>query len=260
MKVDRREFLLFAAGSALACDAAMASGGAPSGARVKAIAFDAFPIFDPRPVATRAEALFPGQGSALMSAWRTRQFEYQWLRALSGRYADFLQATEAALLFSARQLNLAVSVDQKQQLMAGWSNLEVWPDVPEAIEALHQAGLRLVILSNMTRQVLAQGLQKARLGGLFEDILSTDQIRSYKPDPRAYQLAIDRLKLRRDEILFAPSAGWDVAGAKWFGYPTYWVNRLNAAPEELGVDADGTGPDLRSLVRSLTGPEAATSG
>ena len=36
--------------------------------------------------------------------------------------------------------------------------------------------------------------------------------------------------------------------AKSFGYPTFWVNRLRTAPEELGVVPDGTGKDLRDLM------------
>jgi 2-haloacid dehalogenase len=60
-----------------------------SPSRYRAVAFDAFPVFDPRPIAALAETVFPGRGAALNDLWRTRQFEYQWLRALSGRYADF---------------------------------------------------------------------------------------------------------------------------------------------------------------------------
>jgi 2-haloacid dehalogenase len=249
MNVDRREFLRLAAGGALASRTSIAPADAKSASGFRAIAFDALPIFDPRPVAARVEALFPSKGSAIMNTWRTRQFEYQWLRALSGRYADFLQATEDGLLFTCKQLKLDLSADQQRQVMSEWSNLRVWPDVPEAINALHQAGLRLTVLSNMTSSVLADGLKKARLDGMFEAILSTDQIRSYKPDPRSYQLAIDRLQLRREEILFVAFAGWDVAGAKWFGYPTFWVNRFDTPAEELGVEADAAGQDLTSLTR-----------
>ena len=83
----------------------------------------------------------------------------------------------------------------------------------------------------------------------FESVVSTDQIRSYKPDPRAYQLAIDTLQLQREEILFVAFAGWDVAGAKWFGYPTFWANRLGSPMEELGVEADASGTGLNALVR-----------
>jgi len=89
MTLKRRDFLHLATASAAAgifSPAARAS----AAVRPKAIAFDAFPIFDPRPVFSLAEQLFPGKGSELGNAWRTRQFEYQWLRALAGRYADFL--------------------------------------------------------------------------------------------------------------------------------------------------------------------------
>jgi 2-haloacid dehalogenase len=95
MPVKRREFLTLAAGGVAA-----RVGLSPLRAQTvtpppfKAIAFDAFPIFDPRPVFGLAETLFPGNGTAFSNAWRTRQFEYQWLRALSGHYADFWQTTE----------------------------------------------------------------------------------------------------------------------------------------------------------------------
>jgi 2-haloacid dehalogenase len=251
VNLDRREFLLLAAGNAVDCGSPMASAEAIAPSRFRAIAFDAFPVFDPRPIAALAESLFPDKGNAIMNVWRTRQFEYQWLRALSGRYADFLQATEESLLFTTKQLKLELSADQQKRLMSEWSHLTVWPDVPEAINTLRKTGLRLVVLSNMTAAVLADGLKRARLENMFEAVLSTDQIRSYKPDPRSYQLAMDELQLRREEILFVAFAGWDVAGAKWFGYPTYWVNRLDATPEVLGVEADAAGPDLNSLTRFI---------
>jgi 2-haloacid dehalogenase len=248
LNVHRREFLQLVAGSALGCGTAAASAGPKQATKLRAIAFDAFPIFDPRPISALIETIFPGRANAIMNAWRARQFEYQWLRALSGRYADFLQATEEALVFTSNQLRLDLSADQRQQLMSQWSNLSLWPDAPEAINALHEAGIRLTILSNMTRSALVKGLKGARLHSLFEAILSTDQVRSFKPDPRTYRLATDRLQLPRDAILFVPSAGWDVAGAKWFGYPTFWVNRFEAPAEQLGVAADGAGEDLSSLV------------
>jgi 2-haloacid dehalogenase len=258
MKVERRAFLQLAAGGALGAGTSVTVGDTKPVSGLRAIAFDAFTIFDPRPVAARAEALFPVQGAALMNTWRTRQFEYQWLRALSGRYADFLQATEEALQFAAMQVNLDLSVEARQQLMLEWSTLQLWPDAAESLTALRRSGKRLVLLSNMTEAVLTQGLQRGRIDALFEAVLSTDRIRSYKPDPRSYQLAVDRLQLRRDEILFAPFAGWDVAGAKWFGYPTFWVNRLDAPAEPLGVAADASGRDLAALLR-FAGPSNSPS-
>jgi 2-haloacid dehalogenase len=103
----------------------------------------------------------------------------------------------------------------------------------------------------MTAKMLEAGIKHAGLEGMFEHVLSTDQIRTYEPDPRAYQLAMDAFQLRREDLLFVAFGGWDVAGAKWFGYPTFWVNRLNLPGEELGVSPDAMGRDLADLVNFI---------
>jgi 2-haloacid dehalogenase len=254
MPLDRRGFLQLAAGGVVAT-ALTSRFGARMGSRLltpprfKAVAFDAFAIFDPRPVSALAETIFPGRGAELSGAWRTRQFEYQWLRALSGRYANFWRTTEDALVFAARQLRLELTKESRERLMQAHLRLGAWPDVAAALAALKEMGLRLAFLSNMTPQLLEAGIANAGLGGLFEHVLSTDRLEVFKPDPRAYQMAIDAFGLAREEIVFVPFAGWDAAGAGWFGYPTYWVNRLGAPAEELGVTADATGPDLSGLAK-----------
>jgi 2-haloacid dehalogenase len=69
MFVDRRKFVTLAAGGAAAAAAiAPAANGAQT--RIKAIAFDGFPIIDPRPVFAKAEEIFPGKGLELSNAWR----------------------------------------------------------------------------------------------------------------------------------------------------------------------------------------------
>ncbi len=253
MTLNRRNFLQLAAGSVLAGSMLLSAFPAVSladrarRAGFRAIAFDAFPIFDPRPIAALAETLFPGNGPALMNAWRVRQFEYQWLRALSGQYADFLQTTRDGLLFAAHQLQLEIPPAKEEALMVSWSNLQVWPDAADGAKVLHDAGLRLALLSNMTAGMLTAGLERAGLESMFEAVISTDRIRSYKPDPQAYRLGVEVLGLRKEEILFVAFAGWDVAGAKWFGYPTFWLNRASSLQEVLGVEADATGSDLAAL-------------
>lgn len=216
--------------------------------RIQALAFDAFPIFDPRPIAKAAEEVFPGQGQDLMAAWRTRIFEYQWLRALGGEYEDFMQAAESALIFAATSMELELTPDHKDRLLSEFMSLNVWPDVPAAIKQLREMDVELVFLSNMTSEMLRNGLKKAGLEEDFVHVISTDRIRSYKPASGAYDLGVQELSLEKDEILFVAFAGWDVAGAKWYGYPTFWVNRLGSPLEELGVAPDGTSRDLSGLI------------
>ena len=68
-------------------------------------------------------------------------------------------------------------------------------------------------------------VKNSGLEGFFEGHLCTDKVGVFKPDPRAYQMGVDAFGLKKEEIAFAAFAGWDAAGAKWFGYPTFWVNR-----------------------------------
>jgi 2-haloacid dehalogenase len=221
--------------------------------KVRAIAFDAFALFDPRPIAALVEQLFPGPGNELTREWRSRQFEYTWLRALSGSYADFWQVTSDALTFAGKRLKIDIAPEQRDRLMNAYLDLKAWPDVPPALDALKEMGCRCAILSNFTPTMLQRCITSAGLEGRFEHVLSTDERRTYKPDPRAYQLGIDVLKTARAEVLFVAFAGWDAAGAKSFGYPTYWANRLKLPAEELGATADETADDCSRLVTFLGG-------
>jgi 2-haloacid dehalogenase len=246
--IDRRSFLLTAAGVATAGVSSLSTAG--TSPRVfKAVAFDAFPVFDPRPVFALAENFFPGRGAELSNAWRTRQFEYQWLRTLSGHYADFWRTTQDALVFAGKLLKLELSADRRDRLMQAYLELKAWPDAPAALRALKAAGLRLVFTSNMTEKLLQAGISNSGLHGVFDHVLSADRVKAHKPDPSAYRMAMTELRLPRDEILFVAFAGWDAAGAKTFGYPTFWVNRLDFPPEELDAVPDGCGRDLTDLLQ-----------
>ena len=166
MPLDRREFLqLTAGGFAAGLVGVTARAQAEASPRFKAIAFDAFTTFDPRPVFALAERLFPNRGTELSNAWRTRQFEYAWLRTLSGRYVDFWQVTQEALIFGAKLLKLELSVENRQALMGAYLELKAYPEVPAALQSLKQAGLRLAFLSNMTPKMLDAAIRNAGLEG-----------------------------------------------------------------------------------------------
>jgi 2-haloacid dehalogenase len=252
VRLDRRAFIAGSVGAVVAGkDVTATAANAQTRRPIRAVLFDAFPLFDPRPVLAIAERVDPEKGAMLVQAWRTRQFEYQWLRALGDRYVDFWQATEDSLAFAARQVGLALTTEKQKQLMAPYADLAVWPDVAETLPMIERLGVKLGMLSNLTGSMLESGLAKAKLRSLFAHVLSTDRVRSYKPARPAYQLGMDTLGLERSEILFVAFAGWDVAGAVWFGYPTYWLNRLGSVTEELDATPLGTGTNLQSLLAFL---------
>jgi 2-haloacid dehalogenase len=246
--LNRRSFVSLVAGAAAATAISAEEATAlVSGAKVKAIAFDGFTVFDGRPVAAMAERVFPEHGEELGALWRTRQFEYTWLRTVGQRYVDFWQITEEALTFACKSLKLEPTAADRDRLMHCYLELKAWPDALTALKGLKAKGLRLAFLSDFTAKMLDQAVKNSGLEGIFDDHLSTDRVKAFKPDPRAYGMAMNAFGLRKEEIVFAAFGGWDAMGSKWFGYPTFWVNRAHAVVEELGMVPDGVGGDLNDL-------------
>lgn len=220
--------------------------------QIKAVAFDALAVFDVRPVFTLAEEFYPGRAIELANLWRTRQFEYAWLRTLSKRYSDFWSVTDDALVFAANTLKLELTNEKRTRLVESYLALKCWPDALAVLHTLKNAGIRLAVLSNFTLRMLESCVRSGGLESVFDHLLSTDRVQAYKPDPRAYQMGIDAFGLKREEILFAAFAGWDASGAKLFGYPTFWVNRQRQPREQLDAIPDGEGQGMTDLVRFLS--------
>lgn len=218
---------------------------------IAAVVFDAFPIFDPRPIFAGLEKIVPGRSKELDDLWRARQFEYTWLRTAAGQYEDFWKVTRDGLTYAAEALKIDLEPQQADAIMDAYLGLKAWPDARPALDTLRESGLRLGFLSNFTPAMLQAAIASAGLQGYFEQVLSTDLIGTFKPDPNAYRMPTDAFDLPVSNILFVPFAGWDAAGAKWFGYETFWVNRLGTPPEVLGVRVDGMGRDLDDLVAYL---------
>jgi len=256
LTMSRREFLSLVS-AAIAAETFAApplAGSPPSPAqspKIRGICFDLFTIFDPRSVAHAAEALVPGRGMELWNAWKTRQFEYSWLRAAAQRYADFEAVTEQALLYAANERTISLAPQATRQLVHAYSELELWPDARAALLAWKKAGLKLAPLTNYSPPMLARLVARSGLGGLFDAVISSDAARTFKPDPRAYALGPAALRLPSEQIAFAAFGGWDAAGAKWFGFPTFWVNRLGVTAEQL-VAPDAAGADLAQLAHWIS--------
>jgi 2-haloacid dehalogenase len=143
--------------------------------------------------------------------------------------------------------------EKRDLLLGAYLALKTWPEVTPVLRILKAAGIRLSLLSNLTPAMLEGSINSAALDGVFDYVLSTDRVQTYKPDRAAYRLGVEAFGLLKEDILFVAFAGWDACGAKAFGYPTFWVNRLALPLEELGqiVDAEGkTLDDLKVFVFS----------
>ncbi len=128
------------AGAALLSAKRARAKAANGGGGYRAVVFDGFTLFDPRPIAALASQLFPEKGAELMNLWRVKQFDYQWLSALFGHYRDFWACAEGALTFAARSLKIELNPDARDRLMHSWLQLKPWPDVAPALRISARIG------------------------------------------------------------------------------------------------------------------------
>ena len=214
----------------------------------QAIIFDAYgTLFDVFSIGALAERLFPGKGTAVAELWRDKQIEYTRLRTLSNTYKPFWEVTQDALVFTCRKLALDLTLEAQTQIMGQYAKLQAFPENLPVLQALKAAGLKLAILSNGNPEMLEAAVQAAGMQGLFTQILSVHSVQKFKTAPEAYQLGPDMLGIPAKDTLFVSSNGWDVCGAAWFGYKTFWVNRAHAPLEELGVTPNGQGQSLTDV-------------
>ena len=243
----------------------------------KAVIFDAYgTLFDVHSVIAAAEQMFPGHGTALSQLWRQKQIEYTQLRTLAAsvdapgaHYRPFWDITLDALRFAAKKLQLTLGRAAEKRLMDEYACLSAFPDALPALHALRDGAPNLstpptparnepisrpglAILSNGNPQMLDIAIKSAGMTGLFDHVLSIDAVRAYKPSPTAYALGPQAFDAQPREIVFVSSNGWDVAGATWFGFTTFWLNRQNAPAEELGVTPHGTGGGMQELLDFLS--------
>ncbi len=198
-----------------------------------ACVFDAYgTLFDVHSAVQRGGSALGDKAGAVSALWRQKQLEYTWLRSLMGAHADFRQVTRDGLDYALA----AHGVDDaalKARLMALYLTLNAYPDVAACLEALRAAGLATAILSNGEPEMLDAAVTSAGLTALFDAVLSVEEVGIFKPDPRVYQLAVDRLQVPPERICFVSTNAWDAAGAAFFGFRVAWLNRFGQRLEQL---------------------------
>jgi 2-haloacid dehalogenase len=213
---------------------------------IEACVFDAYgTLFDVHSAAARLRARLGDPADALSQLWRSKQLEYTWLRALMGRHADFWQVTGEALDFALACTG--VDTTWREPLMQAYLTLDAYPEVPDALRRLRAGGLKTAVLSNGEPRMLEAAARSAGIAELLDAILSVEEVGIFKPHPNVYQLAVDRLAVKPDQIAFQSSNAWDISGAAAFGLRAVWINRLGAPPERLPGAAEHELRDLSGL-------------
>lgn len=196
---------------------------------IRALVFDAYgTLYDVQSVRSLATDLCGDKGEIITHLWRLKQLEYTWLRTLMRSYEDFWSVTRAALEFTLTSLGIDPAPSICDQLMTQYLHLHLYAEAEEALESLRDH--KLAILSNGSPGMLEALVNSSGISGRLTEVISVDQVKLYKPEPACYALVEPVLRVRKEEVLFISSNGFDVTGAKRYGFQTAWIERAGDIP------------------------------
>tara|TARA_B100001758_G_scaffold186221_1_gene163038 strand:+ start:10 stop:672 length:663 start_codon:yes stop_codon:yes gene_type:complete len=217
---------------------------------IKAIIFDAYgTLFDVNSAAEKCKEKIGNKWESFANYWRTTQLEYTWLRSLMKRHKDFWQITEDSLDKSMKFFNIENSM--KDELLNLYKILSPYPEVKETINKIKEKNLKLAILSNGTPDLLKELVQSNNLENIFDDIFSIEDVRIFKPDPKVYDIPVNKYKIEKNKIIFLSANTWDVAGAGNYGFNSVWVNRNNNIFDNLDYKPNHTLQNLKQLLEII---------
>jgi 2-haloacid dehalogenase len=174
----------------------------------------------------------------IAKGWRERQLRYSWLCSMMGKYEDFWELTTRALDATLEENALASDHNIRNRLLSLYSELSAYDEVPEVLANLKADGHRLAVLSNASPSMLEKAVEAAGISEWFDELLSVDVLKCYKPTPAVYQLVTERFDCAPRDVTFFSSNNWDISGAGAFGFKTIWVNRTGAPWDKLPGSPD----------------------
>ena len=166
------------------------------------------------------------------------------------RHKNFWQITEDSLDKSMKAYSINPSM--KDDLLNLYKVLSTFGEVPETLKILKEKKFVLAILSNGTPSLLKELVKSNNLDGIFDDIFSIEDVRIYKPDPRVYDIPVQKYNIKKNEIAFLSSNTWDVSGGGNYGYQSIWVNRNNNVFDNLDFKPKYEIKNLNNLISLLS--------
>jgi 2-haloacid dehalogenase len=172
--------------------------------------------------------------------WRTKQVEYAFRRGLMQTWTTFETCTAQALAYAARAAGIALADAERDALLARYRQLPPYPEVRDALAGLRRGGRTVVAFSNGSGPVVRELLAHAGVLELLDDVVSVDEVRTFKPHPSVYRRLAERVGKAPGETWLVSANAWDVIGAKAAGLRAAWVRRSPGSlfdPWEIEPDA-----------------------
>ncbi len=185
------------------------------------------------------------------SQWFAQVLRSSMVATMTHDYHDFGIIAGDALTMTALRHNISLTDADRAEIVGGMRHLPPHPEVPESLARLKAAGLRLATLTNSPPHVLKDQLTNSGLIDYFEQTLSVDAVRKFKPAPEVYQHAATQLDLPLAQIRMVAAHDWDIAGAMRAGCAGAFITRPGMVMGPLQEKPDIIGPDMLAVTEQI---------
>jgi 2-haloacid dehalogenase len=174
----------------------------------------------------------------------------------SGNYpGTFFELAQAVLQMVGSIHHVEIRPADVEELGTRLLSLPAYPDVPDGLRALKQAGFRLVTLTNSPPGSKGSETQLARAGiaDFFERHFNTHSVRRFKVAQSVYHMVAEELDVPPTACCMITAHAWDALGAQYVGFSAGLMNRpgqaslvMHGLPRPLAV-----APDLPGVAAQL---------
>ncbi|WP_035564803.1 haloacid dehalogenase type II [Hymenobacter sp. IS2118] len=186
--------------------------------------------------------------------WFALLLQYSLVDTVTGNYHNFGQIGDAALDMLAQAMGQpARPAARKKEILILITELPPHPDIIPGLTALQKAGFRMVTLTNSPDATVQKQMAYAGLTSFFEQLLSIDALKRYKPHPETYYSTCKQLKVAPAQAMLVAAHGWDTAGAQLAGLQAAFISRPGQQVYPLAPAPTLTGPTLPDIARQLIG-------
>jgi 2-haloacid dehalogenase len=209
-------------------------------------------LIDPLEMSVHLRPLVGDSAHQVAELWRTKQLEYTFRRASMGKYENFDVCSRQALVFALESLRIGLSASDQETLLEEYQHLHTYPDAVPGLRKLKDAGNDLMAFSNGVEVTLRDLLRHTGILPHLNGIVSVDDLKTFKPDPRVYFYLAQRLGRSIDNTWLVSSNPFDVIGAKAAGLKGAWIKRTSqSAFDPWGIHPDVIAQDLIDFAERL---------
>jgi 2-haloacid dehalogenase len=166
-------------------------------------------------------------------------------------FHDFISIARVTLQMTSRTLGRNLSETDANDVLELLRHLPVREEVQSCLSELNDLGLTIIALTNAPEKVVCERMERTGLISYFENVLSTETVKKYKPEKKVYEWASQKLNTNINEMLMVTSHGWDIAGAKNAGMQTAFLKNHKQLLYPLSPSPDITCNSLSELVSQL---------